>query len=125
MQHLISRYLTLEQTVDEYCAMMSFWLVIRNQLATPYLEIRYEDVVSHTSRETERTLQFLGLDWEPTLLDFTTRAQKKLVRSPTYTEVTRPVTPKSVGRWKNYWKYLEPHLSRLEPFVKAFGYDPG
>jgi hypothetical protein len=24
---------------------------------------------------------------------------------------------------RNYRKYLEPHLEKLEPFVKAFGYE--
>ena len=48
---------------------------------------------------------------------------EKLVRSPTYADVTQPVYKRAVGRWRNYQKYLEPHLDKLEPFVKAFGYE--
>jgi hypothetical protein len=37
--------------------------------------------------------------------------------------VTKPVFKTAVGRWRNYGKYLEPHLEKLQPFVKAFGYE--
>jgi hypothetical protein len=33
-----------------------------------------------------------------------------------------PVYKRAVGRWQHYQKFLEPHLEKLEPFVKAFGY---
>ena len=29
----------------------------------------------------------------------------------------------AMGRWRNYQKYLEPYLEKLEPFAKAFGYE--
>ncbi len=45
----------------------------------------------------------------------------KRVRSPTYADVTQPVYKRALGRWRNYQKYLEPCLDRLEPFVKALG----
>ena len=56
------------------------------------------------------------------VLGFDKHARQKVVRSPTYADVTQPVYKRAVGRWRNYQKYLEPHLPKLEPFVKAFGY---
>jgi hypothetical protein len=37
--------------------------------------------------------------------------------------VTKPVFKGAVGRWRNYQKYFEPLQGKLEPFVKAFGYE--
>jgi len=45
------------------------------------------------------------------------------VRSPTYAEVAKPITRGAVGRWRNYQKHLEPHMQKLAPFVRAFGYE--
>jgi hypothetical protein len=56
-------------------------------------------------------------------LGFDEHARKKTVRSPTYADVTQPVYKRARGRWRHYQKYLEPHLEKLEPLVKAFGYE--
>jgi hypothetical protein len=37
--------------------------------------------------------------------------------------VTKPLYTRSIGRWRNYQRYLDPGLEILDPFVKAFGYD--
>jgi hypothetical protein len=43
--------------------------------------------------------------------------------SPTYEDVTKPVYQKSIGRWQNYAKYLQPAMEKLTPFIKEFGYE--
>jgi tetratricopeptide (TPR) repeat protein len=118
-----SSYLTLDGTVAEYASMMDFWLTIRDKMATPWLEVRYEDMVDDLESTARRTLDFLDLPWSDGVLSFNEHAQKKLVRSPTYADVGKPIYKTSQGRWKNYQKYLEPHLARLEPLIKAFGYE--
>ena len=116
-------YLTLEGTVEEYCSLMGFWRTIKPMLPTPALEVRYEDVVTDLRSEGEKALRFLNLDWEPAVLNFHEQARKKLIISPTYADVARPIHRGAVGRWRNYRKYLEPYLEKLAPFVKAFGYE--
>jgi hypothetical protein len=51
------------------------------------------------------------------------RAKERRVRTPSYADVAKPVFKSAVGRWKPYQKYFEPHLAKLEPFLKEFGYD--
>ena len=70
-----------------------------------------------------RTLEFLELPWDDQVLGFDEHARKKLVRSPTYADVTQKVFSRARGRWRNYQKYLEPHLDTLEPHLKALGYE--
>ena len=57
------------------------------------------------------------------MLKFDEHARHKLVRSPTYADVAKPVFKTAVGRWRNYPEISGPHLEKLEPFVKAFGYE--
>jgi tetratricopeptide (TPR) repeat protein len=116
-------YLSLESTTEEYIALMTVWQTIAPRIRNPYLEVRYEDMVEDLESVARKTLDFLGVPWDACVLGFDEHARQKVVRSPTYADVTKPVYKRAVGRWRNYQKYLEPHLSKLEPFAKAFGYE--
>jgi tetratricopeptide (TPR) repeat protein len=115
-------YLTLEGTIKKYVKTMQVWMKLRGMIRNPRLEIRYEDMVTDLEAQTRRALSFLGLPWDERVLEFHLRAQKKHVHSPTYEAVTKPVYASSIGRWRNYAKYLEPYQEMLRPFVEAFGY---
>lgn len=115
--------LSLEVTVDHYVAMMGHWRALAPLLPVPWLEIRYEDMVADLEPVARQALDFLGVPWDERVLAFQETARKKIVRSPTYADVTQPVYQRARGRWRNYQKYLEPYLPRLEPLVKAFGYE--
>jgi len=115
-------FLTLEGTVEEYASIMGIWRAMAPRLPSPGLEVRYEDMVADLETVARRVLAFLGAPWDPGVLRFHEHAQKKLVRSPTYQDVTKPVFTGAVGRWRNYQKHLEPYLLKLEPFAKTFGY---
>jgi len=115
--------LTLEGTVQDYADLMSIWRTLAPMLSGHYLEIKYEDMVEDLESVARRTLGFLGVPWDARVLEFNEHARKKMVLSPTYADVTQPVYKRARGRWRHYQKYLEPHLEKLEPFVKAFGYE--
>jgi tetratricopeptide (TPR) repeat protein len=115
--------LTLAGTVEEYTILMNTWQTVKPRMANACLEVRYEDMVEDLESVARKTLEFLGVPWDANVLGFDEHARKKAVRSPTYADVIQPVYKRAVGRWRNYQKYLEPHLTKLEPFVKAFGYE--
>jgi tetratricopeptide (TPR) repeat protein len=116
-------FLNLEATVRTYTRVMGIWRTLAPLIKNPFLVVRYEDMVNDLESVARRTLDFLGVPWDARVLGFDEHARQKLVRSPTYADVTKPVYKGAVGRWRNYQKYLEPHLEKLEPFVKAFGYE--
>jgi tetratricopeptide (TPR) repeat protein len=115
--------LNLEIAVGGYAGVMGIWQKLAPMIKNPCLEVRYEDMVNDLESVARRTLDFLGVPWDAHVLGFDKHAREKVVRSPTYADVTKPVFKTAVGRWHNYKKYLEPHLATLEPFVKAFGYE--
>lgn len=118
-----SAYLTISGTVEEYAALMSVWLKLAPLLADRFLEIRYEELVDNLEGASRRVTDYLGIAWDPKVLRFDEHARQKTVRSPTYSDVTKPVFKTAVGRWKHYEKYLAPHLNTLAPFARAFGYE--
>jgi hypothetical protein len=123
VQEVSSAWLRLESTVQEYAALMSTWQTLKPMLKNPWLEVRYEDMVENLEPIARKTLDFLEVKWDERVLGFHEHAKTKIVRSPTYSDVTQKVFKRARGRWRNYQKYLEPHLHILEPFVKAFGYE--
>lgn len=114
--------LSLQGTVEEYATLMGTWQTIAPRMSNAYLQVRYEDMVADLESVARKTLDFLGVPWIEQVLAFNQHAREKVVRSPTYADVTQPVYKRAVGRWHHYQKYLEPYLERLEPLVKAFEY---
>ena len=117
-----SAYLSIEGTVTQYVSVMGLWRALLPRLQNPFLEVRYEELVNDLPETAGRVLEFLGLSWDASVLRFDEHARTKPVRSPSYADVTRPLTKKPIGRWEHYARYLDPYLSKLEPFLKAFGY---
>jgi tetratricopeptide (TPR) repeat protein len=118
-----SIFLTLEGAVQEYASVMGLWRAAAPCLDGSFLELRYEDLVMDLPGVARRALEFLGAGWDERVLRFDEHARSKLVRSPTYAAVAKPISKGAIGRWRNYQKHLEPWLETLAPFVKAFGYD--
>jgi hypothetical protein len=117
-----SNWLNFAGAAEYYARSMRTWLTVRGLTPSPWLEFRYEDVVADLEREARKILDFLGLPWDDKVLKFYEHAREKMVRSPTYKDVTQPVYHKSVGRWQHYAKHFEPILETLQPFIKEFGY---
>jgi tetratricopeptide (TPR) repeat protein len=117
-----ANWLSLAGTAEYYARCMKTWLTVRSLTPGPWLEFRYEDVVADLQREARKILEFLGLPWDERVLQFYEHARQKIVRSPTYRDVTQPVYHKSIGRWQHYARHFEPILETLEPYIKEFGY---
>jgi tetratricopeptide (TPR) repeat protein len=115
-------FLTLERTAQRYATDMAVWRRLRDTIASPWLQVRYEDTVADLEKEARRALEFLGLPWETQVLNYRERLQNKAVGSPTYEAVSQPLYTRAIGRWKNYRKFLEPCLPILQPSMDAFGY---
>ncbi|HEY7091146.1 MAG TPA: sulfotransferase [Tepidisphaeraceae bacterium] len=117
-----ANWLNLQDAAEYYTRAMQTWLKVRELTPSPWLQFRYEDVVADLEGNARRIVEFLDLPWDQSVLKFHEHARQKLVRSPTYEDVTRPVYQSSVGRWQNYAKQLEPVMEKLAPFVREFGY---
>jgi hypothetical protein len=115
-------FLTLERAAQRYANDLGLWRKLRDKVASPWLEVRYEDTVGNLEKEARRALEFLGLQWEPGVLHYRERIKEKAVASPTYEAVSQPLYTRAIGRWKHYEQFLKPCLPLLQPAIEAFGY---
>lgn len=105
-----------------YADVMRHWLHLRDRLPNPWLEPKYEDLAAHPEPAARRVADFLGLGWDDALLDHKQRSERKAIRTPTYDDITKPITTRAVGRWKHYEQQLAPAMDILGPYIDAFGF---
>ena len=123
LNNAMVNFLDLERTGRLYSEVMGLWLQTRELLTLPYLEYRYEDLVDNLEGTTRAVLEFVGVDCHDDVARYRDSAKQRVIRTPSYREVTAPVHQKAVARWKNYQDELTPIFPHLDPFVKAFDYD--
>ena len=73
------------------------WLRV---LPLAMLVIEYEKLVSNLAGESRRLIEFLGLEWEPSCLDF--HLTERPVLTASAWQVRQPLYTRSVGRWRRY-----------------------
>jgi Flp pilus assembly protein TadD len=68
------------------------------------LEVPYEGLVSDQAGWTRKILEFLGLEWDERCLSF--HETKRVVNTASAWQVRQKLYSQSVGRWRNYEKFL-------------------
>ena len=69
------------------------------------LDVRYEDTVGDIDAQSRRLLDFLDLPFEESVLEF--HKTKRLVKTPSASQVRQPIYKDSVAAWKKYEKHLQ------------------
>jgi hypothetical protein len=70
------------------------------------LDVPYEDLVADPETWSRKMLDFVGLEWEPRVLDFHTT--QRVVTTASAWQVRQKVYKSSVARWRNYEKFIGP-----------------
>lgn len=91
-----------EQLVD-HRRLMDHWQAL---FPDSILEVGYEDTVTDTEAQARRMLAFLGLEWEPAVLEF--QSVDRPVKTASSWQVRQPVYTTSKARWRNYVDHLGP-----------------
>jgi tetratricopeptide (TPR) repeat protein len=91
-----------------YESMMDVW---KEMYPHRILDVHYEDTVTDIKAQCIRLVEFLGLVFEPTMLEF--YASERLVRTPSASQVRQPIYKSSVQAWKKYEQHLQPLVSAL------------
>ena len=68
------------------------------------MEVRYEDLVGRPEASLQEVCAFLGISWDPAMLEFST--QRGRVRTASVWQVREPLHSRSVGRWRQYRAHL-------------------
>lgn len=124
MNAAMYQLLKFETAVGYYDAVMSLVVLCERRFNLNIREIKYEAVVSNFDQSVANLLTFLDLPWNAGVRDFAVTARSRAIGTPSAVQVVQPLYASSHGKWRNYQKYLQPHLSELAPWVATFGYEP-
>jgi tetratricopeptide (TPR) repeat protein len=90
----------------EHHRLMDHW---RSTLpAGTLLEVPYAELVADQEGWSRKMIEFVGLEWDPRCLDF--QKTERPVLTASSWQVRQRVYASSVGRWKNYQKFIGPLL---------------
>jgi tetratricopeptide (TPR) repeat protein len=76
------------------------------------LDVRYEDMVADIEGQSRRMLDFLGVEFEPGVLEF--HATTRLVKTPSAAQVRQPIYTEALDSWRNYEHRLTPLIESLQ-----------
>jgi hypothetical protein len=79
--------------------------------------VRYEDLVAEPESELRKVLDYLGLEWDESLLRF--YESERSVRTPSAEQVRRPLNRAGIGTWKPYAQWLGPLREALGPLADS------
>lgn len=114
--------LRLDTAVAFYDQVMNVVSGVHDAAAFAMHFVRYETVIENFEDEVGRLVQFLGLAWEDALLDYQATAKSRDVRTPSASQVIRPLYTSSIGKWKHYAEWIGDSFQPLDKWVSKWGY---
>ncbi|MBV2150043.1 sulfotransferase [Sphingobium sp. AS12] len=110
----------LESAARHYALIAELIAHYHTALPLNYRAVRYEELVADQEGEVRSLLDFLGVPFVPATLAFHENA--RYARTASYAQVTEPIYTRSVHRYRNYLKHLEPVIPILMPAIQRLGY---
>lgn len=99
---------SLGEYYREYSSLMDHWRAV---LPVPILEVDYEALVADPEAQSRRLIEFVGLEWDPAVLEFYSKS--RAVHTISQFQVRQPIYRTSVERWRRYERHLGPLLAAL------------
>lgn len=124
MNAAMFQLLRLDTASRYYDAVMKLVGGCRVKLPLAVHEVRYEAVISDFDATVGGVLEFLGVPWDDGVRNYAETAKTRAIGTPSASQVVQPLYATAQGKWRNYRSFLEPVLPVLEPWVRAFGYEP-
>ena len=96
-------FLSIKNTLDFYNKVLDLFEFYESKLNLEIIKIKYEDIVLDFENETKKLFKFLNLEYEEGINKFyKTALNRKMISTPSYSQVTNPIYSSSINRWKNY-----------------------
>jgi len=92
----------------------------QENLKMNFMQLRYEDLVIDQEKWSRKVIEFVGEDWDDSVLNF--YETKRVARTASYAQVNQKIYTSSVARYKNYEKHLKEPLEILRPVMQRYGY---
>jgi len=88
---------------QNYLKLMAHWDEV---LPNFVLTVNHEDVVDNLEKQVRRMLDFCGLEFEQSCLDF--HKTKRTIKTPSSEQVRQPIYKSATEQWRHFEPYLAP-----------------
>jgi hypothetical protein len=120
MTHGFNCSYALGDAAHHFAAVSALDAYYRDGLGIARHELVYERFVAGQESETARLMAHLGLEMEAAQLRF--HESTRFAPTPSYAQVQEPLNDRSIGRWRNYVRELEPVRDVLDEAMARAGY---
>jgi hypothetical protein len=118
----MDNFTTMEDSCRLYDFSMGQWFKTHSLDSKRVCYVRYDRLVENLQEETTRTLNFLGAEWNQSVLEFAKRADERKNKTPSYQKVRKGVSIGVQTSWRNYeFLFRKPYARKLDHWIKFFG----
>lgn len=110
----------LETAATHYVRVAELIEHYSKEMVLRYLPVRYEDMVGRQAETVRTMLDFIGVPFDENCLHFP--ENRRYARTASYAQVTEPLYDRSVHRYRDYRRHLEPIIPLLTPIIERLGY---
>ena len=104
----------------QYVDLMNHWDEV---LPGFVLRVQHEDVIADLEGQVRRILDFCGLEFEESCVEF--HKTKRTVRTPSAEQVRQPINKSGVNQWCNFEAHLDPLKHALgSEILETYGITP-
>ncbi len=123
MNAAMANFLAIEDAVHLYDEVLDLWESTSKAADFNVHYVSYEDVVQDMEGEARKLIEFVGMEWESSVLKYRERSSsEKTIQTPSYSQVVEPIYGRAKGRWENYKDTFKPYFSVMKPHLKLLGY---
>ena len=116
-------FLKLDSASKMYDLTFTLWKQYEKHLNNSVYKIKYEDLVKNFEAETKKLTNFLEINWDKKMLDFSMFAkQRGRITTPSYSQVIQPIYHSSIEKWKSYKKNLKDINQKMDKWINFHGY---
>lgn len=102
----------------DYIKLMDHWDEV---LPDRVHRVLYEEMVSDTENQIRQLLDYCGLEFEESCLQF--YETKRAIRTPSSEQVRQPIYTGGLEQWRNYEAHLAPLKEALGPLLERYPID--
>jgi hypothetical protein len=120
----MENFRTIDGAARLYDLAMTEWFK-QHRMDDPNVHyVRYDDLVTNFEPVTRATLDFLGVEWDDAVKDFSRSAEQRAAKTPSYQKVRQGLSIGVQTQWRNYRFAFESEATKpLAKWAEFFGYE--
>jgi hypothetical protein len=119
----MENFRSIDSAIRLYDIVMTEWFKYHTLEDSNVCYVRYDELVTDFDTVSRRVLDFLGVDWDESIRDFSNSAHNRAAKTPSYQKVRQGLSIGVQTQWKNYRFAFQGESSKiLAKWAEFFGY---